>query len=471
MISSVGQYLNQVNKLNILSLTTNYLKGRYKLQSSFDYNIFTLENNGGLIDTANIDINLMETNLSDASTILNNTDFSFSNKYMFGKKEKRIVKDTFLYVILPNISVNYNFSYQKKYRIYQDIESSENGYYQNFYYGETETFDSISVNSLNNTFSINSETEFIKKYKIYFDFRIKNSIIKYYNFNDYIFMNNNNSFIQNNVTGTLQKRYKKSNYIEIFSDYYFSGYRENDFRARFTSVNMFGKPEKQIQLYFSATYTSNKPDYFVQNFYSNHFRWENNFENTKIVQANIVTSYPSIFFDLELNAALIENYVYYGAVATPMQFDKQLNVVSVKASKSLNFGKIHFYNEVLWQKSSNNQIIGLPEFSIFNSTSIELNYKSALKLYLGFDIHYVTKFKAFSFNPAVGNFYVDYTQNTGNYPFGSIYINAKIKRNVFLFLKLEHFNSGILLETYSSVNHYPINQRMLILGVKWTFNN
>lgn len=471
LISSKGQYINQSNKLNIIGLTTNYTKRRITTHAAFNYNKFKLENNGGIVDDGIFDISSLQSYLTKAYTIINNTDFLLSNKYSFGKYEKIRVKDTSVNVVMPTVSFNYAFLLEKKYRVYQDIESFEKGYYQNFYYAKDLTYDSIAMYSYSNIFRFSSESVFEKKYNLGFNVAIQNSILHYYNFNNYIVLNNKNNFIQNKLSGDLFYLLKQKNTFKILGTYFFTGYRQNDLRTGFEYKRRLGAAHKPMIIGFNAFYSSRKPDYFITKYYSNHFRWDNDFKNSNTIDLSLDYKYPKAHIDFKANYALLSNYTYFGPVALPMQYENRINIYSLQLAKSINFGKIHFFNKVVWQKSSNETIIDIPEFIVFNSTSIEFNYKSALKIYIGFDINYTTKYQALSFNPAVGNFYFENTETTGNYPFGSIYINAKIKSNVMIFTKLEHANSGIFIQKYEAVNNYPINKRMFIIGLRWLFNN
>ncbi len=471
MISSKGQYLNQANKLSTISLTSNYIKKRITIHSAFNYNKFKLENNGGLIDTGKIDINSLSAYLTNANTTINNTDFLVSTKYSFGKFEKIRLKDTSINVVMPMVSLNYALHLSRKYRVYKDVESFEKGYYQNFYYGKDITYDSIALYNLANVFRFSSETNFEKKYKFAFNATFSNSFIHYYNFNDYITLNNENNFIENKVSGEITSLMLKRSKIKLFGTYYITGYRANDIRTGIEYKKNFGKKYNRKSLIMKVKYTSQKPNYFVQTFYSNHFRWENDFENMSSLDGSLIFNYPKLQFNLIANYANIQNYIYFGAIAAPLQYDKQLHIYSVQASKKIKLGKLHFFNKVVWQKSSNDAIVNLPEIIIFNSTFIELNYKHNLKLFIGIDINYTTEYNAISYNPAVGQFYFENADLTGKYPFGSVFVNAKIKKNVFIFAKLEHANSGAFLEKYTPVNNYLINMRMFILGVKWNFNN
>jgi len=129
------------------------------------------------------------------------------------------------------------------------------------------------------------------------------------------------------------------------------------------------------------------------------------------------------------------------------------------------------HNKVVWQKASNEGIVSLPELALYHASYFELKYKRAMRAHIGFDIYYSRPFKTYSYNPAIGQFYFENLKLTGDYAFGSAFINVKLKKNVTMFFKMEHVLSGVFKEIYYSVNNYPVNNRIFKFGVRWTFNN
>ena len=468
-VGSKGEYTNQESKLNSIVLTSNYTKKHYFLNAAFCYNSFKLQDNGGLIDTGTVDINSLEPNLSNAGTIMQNKHFFVNHRYKFGNFKDKKINDTIIKELIPFISFNHNFDYKKQHRVYKDEESSENGYYQNFYHGTNETYDSLSYNAIINMISIISENKFTERYGFGINFSITNTFKSYYNFKDYILLSEENNYIDNKISASAFTSVKNI-LLKTFGNYYFSGYRKGDFRAGIFLTKILNK-ETGNNLSLLLKYTKQKPDYYCQTFYSNHYKWENELDNKKTADASLKINIPSAFFNIKGDIVLLQNYIYYGAISKPEQYDKKLFVYSAKISKIFNLGRLHSNSKIIWQRTNNINIINLPEFAIFQSFYVTLNYKNHLTVDLGFDLYYSTEYKALSFNPAVGHFYFENTNLTGNYPHGSIFINGKVKRNVTMFLKYEHINSNMFIQIYSTVNHYPINNRMFKFGIRWTFTN
>jgi len=178
-------------------------------------------------------------------------------------------------------------------------------------------------------------------------------------------------------------------------------------------------------------------------------------------------------FEIGGNIEQLNKYIYFAELAKPIQIDRQLFVQTAFISKKIKLGKWHTTNQIIWQKSTNEDIINIPEFVFFHSSYVELQFKKILTLHLGIDLNYTTSYKAMNYNPSVGQFFYENnnTIKTGNYPIGSIFANALIKESVLLFIKFEHVNSGLVQDLYYTTNHYPINNRMFKVGVRWTFPN
>lgn len=471
LISSKGQYLNQENKLNTFSFNTNYKskKERYSMHAGIVYNKFKLQDNGGLIDTAGVDLSSLEANLSNAGTVLYYRNFFISHKYSLGKLKLINYEDTIFEKVKPYISFGHHLSYKNQYRNYFDVESSGNGYYRNYFNNTTETYDSLAYSSVTNIFRFTTESEFVKKFNFSAFASVENSIKQFYNFKEYVFKSQRSYYVDDKFTGGVSI-YPKKIKLSAYGNIYFSGYRIGDFRVNLAGQKIFNDSTSS-KLSFLLRYTSQKPDFYTNTFYSNHYRWENDFDNRQTTQFSLKFELPLRHFEVGASAVLLNNYIYFGSVSEPQQFDQNITILSAHVKKDFHFRFIHFHNKLIWQKSDKTNVISLPEVAIFHSTYVELNYKQVLKTHIGFDVYFTTKYTPYSYNPAIGNFYYENTGETGNYPFGSVFINAKIKNRALLFLKFEHANSGIFQELYYFVNHYPVKERTLRFGVRWFFNN
>ncbi len=473
--SSLGQYLSEKKGLNSVGLTTNYTKNRYSLYASYIFNKFNLENSGGYNDSLGFDIKVPEPFLKNSNTILYNQELSVTQKYNFGKFKNLSYKDTIIKVPEPKISLSHNLLVSRRYRLYTDENEGDNSFYFYNYYQKNFSYDSVAVQSLSNKIRFGSEEIFEQKNKFGFSLILNNNWYKLYNFKDYIFLQNTRTFIENQIKGNIHTINLKSLNIEFSGNYYFSGYRKNDFRISTNLSKTLFKNKFRSLISLHAKYTEMKPDFFENTLYSNHYIWENNYQAQKKLVGKLNWGIGKIALNFKLNSAIIKNYLYYDINSSPAQYDSSLTIISASLEKTFNLKRIIFENKIVWQQSSNDDILSLPKIAAYHSTYFILHYQNSLLIHLGFDIYYSTSYKAYNFNPAAGQFY--FINNTkklaGNYPYTTIFANLKIKKNVLLFFKFSNLGSGIISKDVLPfyVTHYPVKGRMFKFGVKWTFKN
>ncbi len=475
--SSLGQYLSEKKGINSVGITTNYTKNKYSLYASYIFNKFNLENSGGYNDSLGFDVKVPEPFLKNSNTILYNQEISVTQKYNFGKFKNLSYRDTIIKVPEPKISLSHNLLLSRRYRLYEDKKGENenaNTFYLYNYYQNSFSYDSVAVQSLSNKIRLGSEDVFEQKNKFGFSLILDNNWYKLYNFKDYIFLQNTTVFIENQIKGNVYTINNKYINVNLSGNYYFSGYRKNDFRVstNFSEKLFNNKYSSVIRL--NAGYTEMKPDYFENTLYSNHYIWENDFLPVKRIEGAFSYEMDKIALNFRLNSAIIKNYIYYDISSSPAQYDSSITIISASIEKKIKLKRIIFENKIVWQQSSNDNIISLPEIAAYHSTYFILHYQNSLLIHLGYDIYYSTSYKAYNYNPAAGQFY--FINNTkklaGNYPYITIFANLKIKKNVLLFFKFSNMLSLLqndVLPFY--VNHYPTKGLMFKFGVKWTFKN
>ncbi len=95
--------------------------------------------------------------------------------------------------------------------------------------------------------------------------------------------------------------------------------------------------------------------------------------------------------------------------------------------------------------------------------------RNVLRLQIGLDGRYNTKYHAPGFNPALSAFYNQREIEVGNYPYVDLFVMAKWKR-MRIFLKYQHLNKGLFGEgAYFSAANYPLNPGMFKIGLSWGF--
>jgi len=149
-----------------------------------------------------------------------------------------------------------------------------------------------------------------------------------------------------------------------------------------------------------------------------------------------------------------------------------IQVFSAKLKQDFKFGILHLDNEVVYQKSSNNNILPLPELVLYHNLYIRAGLaKKVLTVELGADVRYFTQYYAPDYAPAIGQFYLqnkDTRYKLGGYPLVNGYINLHLKRTRF-FVMMYNLVQGTGERSYFFAPHYPLNPRGLKLGISWNF--
>ena len=251
---------------------------------------------------------------------------------------------------------------------------------------------------------------------------------------------------------------------------YPSGYRGGDYeisaRASFSAYIK----RKPLTLSGSFSESMTSPGYWQNNWDSNHYRWSNDFKKEGETRFNIAFTVPDYGVELGFWQSILRNKIYYGADCKPKQHDGAVSVTSIYAQKNFNLKGVHLDHRVLVQLTSDRYVVPLPTASVFLSYYYEFWVKrDVLRLQVGMDGRFNTRYYAQGYNPALSVFYNQNETSVGNYPYLDAFIAAKWKRMRIL-LKYQHWNYGLFgNQEYFAVARYPLNPGMFKFGISWTF--
>jgi len=212
------------------------------------------------------------------------------------------------------------------------------------------------------------------------------------------------------------------------------------------------------------------------------YNWSNNFVNEKInsISVNAETKWGSV--SVLLNS--INDHLYFADVSTdaetaagtqivaPAQYGKAINYASLKLSREFVLGKWALDNTFLFQKVDQPDfILNVPEF-LTRNTLYYSNHMFDRKLFFqtGVELNYFTSYYSNSYNPLIGEFFVQDKVKIGNFPLLDFFFNAKIQRTR-VYLKAEHFNSLFSKSNYFSDPNNPYRDFLIRFGLVWNFFN
>jgi len=252
---------------------------------------------------------------------------------------------------------------------------------------------------------------------------------------------------------------------------FFQGHRagEYDLQAGISFNLLEGKNHSVIEA--GIRQRERTPSIFLNSFSSNHFSWQNDFSRPGESTLKGSVRMPERNFGVSVDLSLLNNYIYFDSTANPVQYSDVFPLISLSLNKDFKLWRFHFRNKINYQIPGRQDILPLPELSVYHSTWFEQTLiRDILNMQIGFDIYYSTEYRGFAYQPATSQFYLQNEKSFGNYPYLDVFINFKHKRTR-VFFKGEHVNTGFFEPDYFSVLHYPRNQRVIKFGLSWSFYN
>lgn len=503
-LSSDGQYLNQSTKDNSLSFFSSYNVDRYDLWFTIGKNKFSGDENGGLLypeDTQNPDLNPENIQVwFDATSYqMKNTFGVLSHQYKFGKWIEKKDKDETFQQFIPRFSLMHTLEFTDNSRIFTEVEP--NPYYDFggstgvvYYYGTDHspyiksttgttsvpsTQDHTGMSRISNLFYLKAIEAPDRKYTFGKQAYIGNDLNKvYYPREELIYtpgvmmpplgLTQSKHFTNTFVGGSIYRSEGKVWDWNIKGRYYIQGRRAADYSLDATIEKPLRTRKDTSFLKINGSLTNTTPDYFYENYYSNHFKWSNNFD--KIVEFKVGASYDNSHrkFKAGFKYSIIQNYVYYNESSLPDQASSEFSVAQLYFKKDFKFGVLNLQHEFQLQKSSTDVYMHVPLLSARNTIFIQGVYAKVLTFQLGMDVRYDTKYYADYYSPALGMFYVQHNEKLGDYPWMDAFVNLKIKRTRF-YVKYSNMGSMSNNGKYFLTPGYAAQVAKASFGLSWTF--
>lgn len=481
LISSDGQYQHQKHKVYDFTVFSSYEPGRYKLYMFLNHNRIQVKENGGIADDkllkadTTVDAHNMEVKMLTAGASLHNYNYFISHQYNIGEKRERVLfGDTT--EVYP-IKIVHTLHLDKSEREYHDEERPDKFYKQFNYAAGQKIKEFTKFQSLKNSAQIVLNEGYFNWFKYGLRAELQHEKVRY-NTPDlqaifpYDFKIATTESQQDNIAleaGAFFSSTEKTNWAASWKTY-ISGYRSGDTEAKAHYTRYLGNDSlrnHKLQLNFDMK--SKTLSLLWNQYFSNHIRWQNNFD--KETQIKIGGYYRNKSWELEAGGywQAIDKYTYFGEAALPEQASGKISVITAYLKKNFHWRKINFEPTVFWQKSSNEDVLPLPMISLYGNLYFEsFLFEKAIKLRLGADARYNTKWFAPAYMPATGQYHLQKEKEIGAFPKVDAYFVARFKRAAF-FMKYEHVNKLIRNSDYFSALHYPITPPILKYGVRWYF--
>ncbi len=469
----------------------SYMGDKYEASFMYNYNYLKANQNGGITDdryitnpddvsSGSVESTNIPTLLSSATSRLADSYVFFTQRYKMGfhrelpqaeedslPPRKEFVPVTSLIHTAKVEWSNYKFA----------SNDQLNDYYQNTFIepGSRLINDSTSFISVKNTVGI-SLLEGFNKYA-----KMGLTAFASYKFSKYNLMNSDSTtvshFTENEffVGGELSKKEGELLHYNAFGEVGLLGKGIGQFDVKGNIDFNIPMWKDVTRLTARARISNLLPNFYMRHYHSKHFYWD--FPDMDKEFRTRIEGELNIGRTKTLLKAGVENikkYTYFNQNAVPEQHGGNIQVLSATLKQDFKLGILHWDNDVTWQKSSNNDVLPLPDITLYSNLYIDFKLaKDVLSLQVGADLRYFTAYYAPAFMPNTGQFYVQPENDKvkiGNYPIVNAYINIHLKRTR-IFVMMDHVNQGLGKANYFLAPHYPINPRLFKFGLSWNFYN
>lgn len=507
-----GKYMNQSTALFNGNLFAYYLGDKYNMHFSFINDNLKVAENGGIVDgryvTRPLDMaeggkvyanDEIPTNLSQVWN--HNTGYHafLTHRYNVGfYRENPDAKDTvnteiFVPVtsFLHTVKVDIN---RRKYISYDEAQNQQ--YFQNNYLTDVQR-DETEQLAVKNTIGISLREGFNKWAKAGLTAFMSHEYRRF-TMTDTLARTPGQriptDYVENTISvgGQLIKEQGQTLHYNVMGEIALVGEDAGQFQIQGKGDLNFRLFSDTVRLEANAYIKNLNPIFYHRHFHSKHYWWDNN-DLSKIMRTRIEGKLSVDRWKTQLKAGVenIKNYTYldntsvkYTETSSGKEVTTYKNDVAVKQNsgniqvfsaalrQDFKLGIFHLDNEITYQKSSNQDVLPLPELTLYHNLYIKFGLaKKVLQIEMGADVRYFTQYYAPDYAPAIGQFYLQNKETRyklGGYPLLNGYINLHLKRTR-IFIAMYNLIQGQGEKSYFLAPHYPLNPRLLKFGLSWNF--
>ena len=272
------------------------------------------------------------------------------------------------------------------------------------------------------------------------------------------------------VNGGIIINLFKSTRITGHADLITMGYQIGDFNLKGQWKQFLGTSNKNWgYATFDAEIKRQSANWFEESYYSNHFRWDNDFKVATYLTFDLKYNYKN--YCIGVKQTSISNLIYFGTDARPSQFEDIFSIREAYFNFYQSLGRFEFEGFASLQKSSNETVMHLPlllgQLKIGYSQPI---FHKAATLHPSLTVRYFTKYYADAYMPATRTFYLQNDIQIGNFPFIDLAIAIKVKK---AHIYVAYSNMFLLTGNYNSfiAPHYPMRDSRIFIGINWRLFN
>ena len=350
-------------------------------------------------------------------------------------------------------------------------------YNNRFYLNPTQSKDSMRVMRVENKVFIRLQPWKSDGIVSKLDVGLGDKLLNFYAFRPTDYLTGPTNVIQNSVYlyAGAKGNYKKYFSWDATGKYNFLGHEINDFEVKANmAFNIFPfRRDRKSPMSFKIHFETDlkEPNYYDEHLYTNHFVWNNNFDKISTTKLEASLAIPRWKMDAAFNYGLLSNNIYYDNQGIVRQNDKPMSIMSAYLRKDFKVWKLHFDNRLLFQLSSDQNVVPLPLVALNLRYYLEFDVvKNVMQMQIGANGTFTTKWHAPSYNPVVGVFHNQNERLYGNCPYIDAFVNIQWKR-VTVYFKYVNANMGWPSKSadYFTADGYINTQSAFKFGISWPF--
>ena len=486
-----GYYNNQNTSYFNGAIFGSYIGDRYQLQGIYSNNYLKTNENGGIADDRYVtkpeDMaeGKKEYESTNIPTILNkstnrNKDFYIylTHRYNIGFKREipQAENDTTppKEEYVPVTSFIHTFKVERARHAFNSTDEPENFFPPHIHIAPDDKFvrDSTTFLGVRNTLGISLMEGFNKYAKAGLTAFVTHRFNKYTLMSDNPLVNDIYKEQEVYLGGELSKRQGKVLHYHAIGEVGMVGKAIGQFDVK-GDLDLNFRLWKDTVNFIARGRVSNKlAPFYMRHYHSKYYYWDNDMGKEFRTRVEGELNISRWQTNLKAGVENIKNYTYFNQEALPQQHSGSIQVLTAALSQNFRLGVFHLDNEAIWQKSSDQDILPLPDLSLYHNFYMQFKLaKKVLSVQLGADVRYFSKYYAPAYMPVTQQFYLQPEEGKvkiGGYPIVNVYANLHLKRTRF-YVMMYHVNKGISKPEYFLVPHYPINPRVLKFGLSWNF--
>jgi hypothetical protein len=420
--------------------------GNYKAYGGIIFSRFRRRENGGIrSDTAFQDLGfgnkeLLEVRYANATVEYASLTAEFNQEFRLNSA----------------IKLTHNLRFTDRVRSFYDTRL-DTVLYPNYIWNPNETFNLIKERSIINNVGVQLVAQ---KFRLQGDYVVQ--------WAQYDIRQNVGNILNQGFSTQLFLPVNKALQIEGNGLYWFAGYNQNDHHL---NASVDWNPDSsniRVQAEVRSTSLTPSPDLLL--FTSNTFQWVNQFNRTHTLRANGMAQLKKQGTSFQVEFTNFNNLIYFDSEALPQQI-QSVQVGGASVRQNIDHKRFHLRGQVYWQSVLNTDVVRLPELRADISFWWQVGlFKGKMPSLIGFEAFWFSKYNAYAYEPATDAFYLQNEQAIGNFPYVSVFLNARVSQAAF-FVKASHLTSFIMPNNYYGAYLHPLAPFSVRLGISWQFWN